>query len=104
MGITNTVGSSISRSTHFGVHLNAGYEIGVASTKVGRWAPTSTWLVPACVCVCVMLTHATSHVCLCVCLHVYVCMYVYVCMPMFVCACMFMFVRDVNVGTTSVLI
>mmetsp|Transcript_5978 Transcript_5978/g.15895 ORF Transcript_5978/g.15895 Transcript_5978/m.15895 type:complete len:698 (-) Transcript_5978:1845-3938(-) len=33
MGITNTVGSSISRSTHFGVHLNAGYEIGVASTK-----------------------------------------------------------------------
>ena len=35
MGITNTVGSSISRSTHFGVHLNAGYEIGVASTKVG---------------------------------------------------------------------
>ena len=33
-GITNTVGSSISRETHFGVHVNAGPEIGVASTKV----------------------------------------------------------------------
>ncbi|MEW5310842.1 MAG: hypothetical protein WDW38_002603 [Sanguina aurantia] len=33
MGITNTVGSAISRSTHGGIHLNAGYEIGVASTK-----------------------------------------------------------------------
>uniref|UniRef100_A0A7S0WPK8 glutamine--fructose-6-phosphate transaminase (isomerizing) n=1 Tax=Chlamydomonas leiostraca TaxID=1034604 RepID=A0A7S0WPK8_9CHLO len=33
VGITNTVGSAISRSTHCGVHLNAGYEIGVASTK-----------------------------------------------------------------------
>lgn len=33
MGITNTVGSAISRSTHCGIHLNAGYEIGVASTK-----------------------------------------------------------------------
>lgn len=27
------VGSAISRMTHCGVHLNAGYEIGVASTK-----------------------------------------------------------------------
>jgi len=33
VGVTNTVGSAISRSTHCGVHLNAGYEIGVASTK-----------------------------------------------------------------------
>ena len=34
VGITNTVGSSISRETQCGVHLNAGPEIGVASTKV----------------------------------------------------------------------
>ncbi len=33
MGITNTVGSSISRETHCGVHINAGPEVGVASTK-----------------------------------------------------------------------
>lgn len=33
VGITNTVGSSISRDTHCGVHINAGPEIGVASTK-----------------------------------------------------------------------
>jgi len=33
VGITNTVGSTISRETHCGVHLNAGPEIGVASTK-----------------------------------------------------------------------
>ena len=33
MGVTNTVGSSISRITHCGVHINAGCEIGVASTK-----------------------------------------------------------------------
>lgn len=33
VGITNTVGSAISRATHCGVHQNAGYEIGVASTK-----------------------------------------------------------------------
>ena len=33
VGITNTVGSSISRESHCGVHLNAGPEIGVASTK-----------------------------------------------------------------------
>lgn len=33
MGIVNVVGSSISRLTHCGVHINAGPEIGVASTK-----------------------------------------------------------------------
>lgn len=34
VGITNTVGSSICRETDCGVHVNAGPEIGVASTKV----------------------------------------------------------------------
>ena len=34
VGINNTVGSSISRETHCGVYINAGPEIGVASTKV----------------------------------------------------------------------
>lgn len=33
VGIVNSVGSSISRITHCGVHINAGPEIGVASTK-----------------------------------------------------------------------
>ena len=33
VGFTNTVGSSISRQTHFGAHLNCGVEVGVASTK-----------------------------------------------------------------------
>lgn len=33
VGITNTVGSSICRETTCGVHINAGPEIGVASTK-----------------------------------------------------------------------
>ena len=33
MGITNTVGSAIARQTDCGVHINAGAEIGVASTK-----------------------------------------------------------------------
>uniref|UniRef100_A0A8C6SA01 glutamine--fructose-6-phosphate transaminase (isomerizing) n=1 Tax=Neogobius melanostomus TaxID=47308 RepID=A0A8C6SA01_9GOBI len=33
VGITNTVGSSISRETDCGVHINAGPEVGVASTK-----------------------------------------------------------------------
>lgn len=37
VGITNTVGSSISRETDCGVHINAGPEIGVASTKVNSW-------------------------------------------------------------------
>lgn len=34
IGVVNTVGSTISRETHCGVHINAGPEIGVASTKV----------------------------------------------------------------------
>lgn len=34
VGITNTVGSAIARNTHCGIHINAGCEIGVASTKV----------------------------------------------------------------------
>ncbi|CUM67710.1 uncharacterized protein PRCAT00005413001 [Priceomyces carsonii] len=33
IGIVNSVGSSMSRQTHCGVHINAGPEIGVASTK-----------------------------------------------------------------------
>ncbi|KAH7278867.1 hypothetical protein KP509_38G060500 [Ceratopteris richardii] len=33
VGITNTVGSAIARGSHCGIHLNAGCEIGVASTK-----------------------------------------------------------------------
>ncbi|XP_022742033.1 glutamine--fructose-6-phosphate aminotransferase [isomerizing] 2-like isoform X2 [Durio zibethinus] len=33
VGITNTVGSVIARNTHCGIHINAGCEIGVASTK-----------------------------------------------------------------------
>nr|AAI63281.1 Glutamine-fructose-6-phosphate transaminase 2 [Danio rerio] len=33
VGITNTVGSSICRETDCGVHINAGPEVGVASTK-----------------------------------------------------------------------
>ncbi|KNC84812.1 glucosamine-fructose-6-phosphate aminotransferase [isomerizing] 2 [Sphaeroforma arctica JP610] len=33
VGITNTVGSTISRESDCGIHLNAGPEIGVASTK-----------------------------------------------------------------------
>merc|ERR1712235_198487 len=33
LGITNTVGSTICRESHCGVHINAGPEIGVASTK-----------------------------------------------------------------------
>jgi len=34
VGITNTVGSSICRESHCGVHINAGLEVGVVSTKV----------------------------------------------------------------------
>jgi glucosamine--fructose-6-phosphate aminotransferase (isomerizing) len=33
VGVVNTVGSTISRDTHCGVHINAGPEVGVASTK-----------------------------------------------------------------------
>lgn len=34
VGVVNTVGSTISRETHCGIHINAGPEVGVASTKV----------------------------------------------------------------------
>jgi len=34
VGITNAVGSSICRESHCGVHINAGPEVGVVSTKV----------------------------------------------------------------------
>jgi glucosamine--fructose-6-phosphate aminotransferase (isomerizing) len=34
VGVVNVVGSTISRETHCGIHINAGPEIGVASTKV----------------------------------------------------------------------
>ena len=37
VGITNTVGSALARKTHCGVHINAGCEIGVASTKASNW-------------------------------------------------------------------
>ncbi|KAG1753513.1 uncharacterized protein EDB91DRAFT_1234013 [Suillus paluster] len=33
LGVVNTVGSTISRETHCGIHINAGPEVGVASTK-----------------------------------------------------------------------
>ena len=33
LGVVNTVGSTLSRETHCGIHINAGPEIGVASTK-----------------------------------------------------------------------
>ncbi|XP_014285481.1 glutamine--fructose-6-phosphate aminotransferase [isomerizing] 2 isoform X2 [Halyomorpha halys] len=33
VGVTNTVGSSVCRESHCGIHINAGPEIGVASTK-----------------------------------------------------------------------
>lgn len=33
VGVTNVVGSCLSRETHCGIHINAGPEIGVASTK-----------------------------------------------------------------------
>lgn len=33
IGITNSVGSSVCRESHCGVHINAGPEIGIASTK-----------------------------------------------------------------------
>ncbi|GAA6000193.1 hypothetical protein JCM5350_002513, partial [Sporobolomyces pararoseus] len=32
-GVVNVVGSAISRESHCGIHVNAGPEIGVASTK-----------------------------------------------------------------------
>lgn len=33
VGVVNTVGSTLSRDSHCGIHINAGPEIGVASTK-----------------------------------------------------------------------
>ena len=33
VGVVDVVGSTISRKTHCGLHINAGPEIGVASTK-----------------------------------------------------------------------
>ncbi|KIY72696.1 isomerising glucosamine-fructose-6-phosphate aminotransferase [Cylindrobasidium torrendii FP15055 ss-10] len=33
VGVVNTVGSTISRDSHCGIHINAGPEVGVASTK-----------------------------------------------------------------------
>lgn len=44
VGITNTVGSAIARGTHFGIHINAGCEIGVASTKVSYLITPLTFL------------------------------------------------------------
>ena len=46
IGITNTVGSAIARSTHCGIHINAGCEIGVASTKAytSQAGPTASRL------------------------------------------------------------
>lgn len=38
VGVVNTVGSTISRETHCGIHINAGPEVGVASTKVRNCA------------------------------------------------------------------
>ena len=37
VGVTNTVGSTICRDSHCGIHVNAGPEIGVASTKVNAY-------------------------------------------------------------------
>jgi len=47
VGITNTVGSTLSRKTHCGVHINAGCEIGVANTKVSlfKFLPVMTILI-----------------------------------------------------------
>jgi hypothetical protein len=47
MGITNTVGSTISRETHCGVHINAGPEIGVASTKAytSQVCDSNKWMI-----------------------------------------------------------
>ena len=39
VGITNAVGSSICRESHCGVHINAGPEVGVVSTKVRHIRP-----------------------------------------------------------------
>ncbi|EDR08254.1 uncharacterized protein LACBIDRAFT_291192 [Laccaria bicolor S238N-H82] len=44
VGVVNTVGSTLSRETHCGVHINAGPEVGVASTKAGLHAYTSQYV------------------------------------------------------------
>jgi glucosamine--fructose-6-phosphate aminotransferase (isomerizing) len=49
VGVTNTVGSAIARGTHCGVHINAGCEIGVASTKVPYLIPPLTLVTSICV-------------------------------------------------------
>lgn len=46
VGITNTVGSAIARNTHCGIHINAGAEIGVASTKVRMDSPNFFFFYP----------------------------------------------------------
>ena len=38
VGITNVVGSTVCRESHCGIHVNAGPEIGVASTKVTHFS------------------------------------------------------------------
>uniref|UniRef100_A0A3B1IPT1 glutamine--fructose-6-phosphate transaminase (isomerizing) n=1 Tax=Astyanax mexicanus TaxID=7994 RepID=A0A3B1IPT1_ASTMX len=53
VGVTNTVGSSISRETDCGVHINAGPEIGVASTKV-------QYDILSLFCLSLILTHSRS--------------------------------------------
>lgn len=72
VGITNTVGSSICRETDCGVHINAGPEIGVASTKVrfvhhlglinlfgSIFKQYSQYVLPACVCICICVSRPT---------------------------------------------
>ncbi|THV00714.1 isomerising glucosamine-fructose-6-phosphate aminotransferase [Dendrothele bispora CBS 962.96] len=44
LGVVNTVGSTLSRETHCGVHINDGPEIGVASTKAYTRMNTSVLL------------------------------------------------------------
>ena len=44
VGITNTVGSSICRESHCGVHINAGLEVGVVSTKVTQHLGPQQWI------------------------------------------------------------
>lgn len=44
VGVVNTVGSTLSRETHCGVHINAGPEVGVASTKVSDFGRSQNLL------------------------------------------------------------
>jgi D-arabinose 5-phosphate isomerase GutQ len=48
VGVTNGVGSALSRETDCGVHLNAGYEMGVASTKARRFSSALRVLMRTC--------------------------------------------------------